>query len=201
MVRANSDREEIEKDLALIEHTSWALKAFSDRISAASQSSDPTVIETLRLDAMYKFAEFYFLLWARRIETGDDLKLVAEIHNSYIVGLTKDKAKMARMKLKKDRLLQAIFTADTLPRLQQTWEEAPGTIDQSNLARLLAAVMSTETTRKLIIACQKAGFLDRRRTAFGTMVVSSTGVMEGVFGELIRELRFRIEHRESTYAS
>ena len=34
-----------------------------------------------------------------------------------------------------------------------------------------------------------AGFLTRRETGFGTMVVVSTGVMEDVFGQCMREMR------------
>ena len=52
--------------------------------------------------------------------------------------------------------------------------------------------MSTEQTRKVVLACEAAGFLDRRKTAFGTMVVRSTGVMERVFGGHLRDLRGRI---------
>src|SRR6266852_3395645 len=76
---------------------------------------------------------------------------------------TKDETKMDRLGLAGDRLLDAMFTADTLPRLLQNWREQPGAIDQSNLARFLATVMSTETCRKVAVACGTAGFLNRER--------------------------------------
>ena len=113
---------------------------------------------------------------------------LAEAHNEYIGQLTRNKRQMDVMGLREDRLLQAIFTADTLPRLAQTWREQPGA-----LARLLVLTMSTEQTRKVVLACEAAGFLDRRKTAFGTMVVRSTGALERIFGSHSRDLRHRIE--------
>ena len=189
----NQDR--VQKDLALMDNLRWVMKAFSDRICSASVSAEPEIIEILRLTAMYDFAEFFFILSARQLLTEADIENVVELHNSYIVQLTKDNSKMQRLGLKMERLLSAIFTADTKPRLLQTWREQPGAFDQSNLARFLAAVMSTETTRKLVVASHQAGFLHRRKTALGTMVVASTGVMERVFGSCMRELREKIEGR------
>jgi len=40
---------------------------------------------------------------------------------------------------------------------------------QSNLARFLAALMSTETCRKIVVACAQAGFLLRERNPYGTI--------------------------------
>jgi hypothetical protein len=150
-------------------------------------------MDVLRLEAAYQFSEFFYLLSARRIETEDDVRRLAELHNQYIVDLTKDPQKMARMGLKLNRLLDAMFTSDTMPRLLQNWREKPGAIDQSNLARLLVSVMSTETCRKLVVACAEAGYLRREKTPYGTIVVSSTGVLERIFGECLREMRLRIQ--------
>ena len=183
---------EVAEDVAFVEAVGWAKKTFFDRLCAASRTASPDILETLRLEAVYDFARFYFLLWAQGFQSEDDIARLAEAHNSYIVDLSKDKQRMEMMGLREDRLLQAIFTADTLPRLQQTWRERPGTIDQSNLARLLVLTMSTEQTRKVVLACEAAGFLDRHKTAFGTMVVRSTGVMERIFGGHFRDLRRRV---------
>jgi hypothetical protein len=119
--------------------------------------------------------------------------MLAELHNQYIVDLTRDAEKMSRLGLKCERLLDAILTADTMPRLLANWRERSGAIDQSNLARLLVAVMSSETCRKLVVAFADAGFLKRQRTAFGTVIVSSTGIMEQIFGDCIREMRLKIQ--------
>src|SRR5579871_435369 len=93
----DEDPVEVAKDLALVEHVSWARKSFAERICAASRSAEADVLATLRLEAMYEFANFYFLLRALKIETDEQLSRLAEMHNAYIVELTKDKAKMERM--------------------------------------------------------------------------------------------------------
>jgi hypothetical protein len=187
-----TDAAEIEADLVLLENLRWARKAFLDRICEESASQDEDVLTTLRLEATYQLAEFLYLLRARAIETEDQMRMLAELHNEYVVNLTKDPAKAGRLGLRRDRLLDAMFTADTLPRLVLHWAERPGTLDQSNLARFLAALMSSETCRKVVVACGEAGFLLRDRSPYGTVLVRSTGALERLFGECLRGLRARI---------
>jgi hypothetical protein len=186
------ERDEIEADLALLESLRWSKKEFFDRICQESKSQEEKVLSVLRLEPTYQFAEFYYLLRARRIETEDDIQRLADIHNKYIVDLTKDPKKMARLGLNSERLLDAMFAADTMGRLAQIWRDRPGTLDQSNLARLLVLVMSTETCRKVAVACAKAGFLQREESPYGMMLLCSNGVLEQVFGGCIRDLRYRI---------
>ena len=194
MKRRNSttERDEIEADLALLESLRWSKKEFFDRICQESRSQDEKILSVLRLEPTYQFAEFYYLLRARRIETEDDIQRLADIHNKYIVNLTKDPKKMARLALNSERLLDAMFAADTMRRLGQIWHDRLGTLDQSNLARLLVLVMSTETCRKIAVACANAGFLQREESPYGMMLVLSNGVLELVFGGCIRDLRQRI---------
>ena len=186
-----ADSAALDADLALLESLRWARKDFLDRVCEESASRDEDVA-TLRLEATYQLAEFLYLLRARRVETKEQIGMLAELHNQYIVDLTKDAAKATRMGLNRDRLLDAIFTADTLPRLLHNWAERPGTLDQSNLARFLAALMSTETCRKVVVACAAAGFLIRDRSPYGTVLVRSTGSLERIFAETLRDLRRRI---------
>jgi hypothetical protein len=186
------DAEGWDNELALLESLRWSRKEFVDRICAASQAGKDSVLETLRLEATYQLAEFLFLLRAQHIETASDIQRLAELHNQYIVNLMKDRPKMQRMGVSPDRALDAMFTSDTLPRLLQNWQDSKG-IDQSNLARLLMGVMSTETCRKVVVACAEAGFLERKRTAYGTMLVHTIGKLEDIFGQTLRELRSRIQ--------
>jgi hypothetical protein len=181
-------------ELALLEHLRWSRKEFQERVCTAAQSKKDGTLETLRLEATYQLAEFLFLIRGRHIETEADIQRLAELHNQYIVDLMKDPAKMERMGLNKERALDSMFTSDTLPRLLQNWRDRPGAIDQSNLARLLMSVMSTETCRKVIVACAEAGFIDRTRTPYGTMLVQSKGTLEDIFGSILRDLRSRIQH-------
>jgi hypothetical protein len=188
-----ADEAERERDLVLLESLRWARKEFLDRICEESVSRDADVLATLRLEATYQVAEFLYLLRARGVESEEQIRMLAELHNQYIVDLTKDPAKAGRLGLSRDRLLDAIFTVDTLPRLVHHWAELPGTLDQSNLARFLAALMSAETCRKVIVACGEAGFLARDRSAYGTILVRSVGTLERLFARTLRDLRQRIE--------
>jgi hypothetical protein len=182
-----------EAELALLGHLRWSRKEFQDRVCTASESQKEGTLETLRLEATYQFAEFLFLVRAQHIETEADIQRLAELHNQYIVDLLKDSVKLDRMGLNKERTLEAMFTADTMPRLLQNWRDKPGAIDQSNLARLLMSVMSTETCRKVVVACAEAGFVDRTRTPYGTMLVRSKGGLEDIFGSILRELGSHIQ--------
>jgi hypothetical protein len=191
-----ADGGELEPDLVLLENLRLARKEFVDQVCAASGSEDEDVLATLRLEATHQLAEFLYLLRARGIETEDQVRMLAELHNEYIVALTKDQAKLARLGLNRDRLLDAIFTADTLPRLLLNWKEKPGTLDQSNLARFLVALMSSETCRKVLVACAQAGFLVRERSPYGTVFVSSLGTLERLFAQSLRNLRRRLDGAE-----
>lgn len=194
MLKSNPNQSsDWDAELILLESLRWARKEFQDRICQASTSKDEKIFASLRLDATYQMAEFYFLLRARSIDTEDDIRRLAEIHNQYVVDLTKNPDKIARMGLTHERALEAIFTADTLPRLIENWRLAGRAIDQSNLARLLMGVMSTETCRKIVVACAEAGFLRRTRTSYGSILVQSLGVMEDVFGSCLRDLRLRTQ--------
>jgi hypothetical protein len=183
------DRSEAEKDLAALEYMRRARMHFEERICEASAAQDDEILEGLRLESMFEFAEFYFAIKVMGFTEPDDITLLARAHNQRIIDLEKNPAELRRRRLTKERVLKGMFTADTLPRLESCWREAPGSLDQSNLGRFLAPQMSPETTRKLVIACKDAGFLSRRETVFGAMVVVSTGVMEDVFGQCMREMR------------
>jgi hypothetical protein len=180
---------EIENDFAALEYMRRARMSFATKLGETSASQQEEILEVLRLDSMFEFAEFFFTMAAMGLDGAEDIVILAEMHNQRIVDLVNDEASLRRRKLRKDRLLKAIFTSDTRPRLEQTWRESPGSMDQSNLARFLGTQMSTETTRQLVMACEAAGFLTRRTTSFGTVVIASTGTMEKVFCSCMREMR------------
>jgi hypothetical protein len=184
--------DDLRADLSFIETLRWGRKEFTDRLCAASAVANEQTVSIIRLEATYQFAEFLYLLSANEINTADDLERLADMHNQYVVSLTKDTVKMRRLGLKMERLLDAIFTADTLPRLLQNWRDRPGDIDQANLGRLLVTVMADETCRKVVLACAQAGFLQREKTPYGNVLVRSTGQMEKIFGGCIRDMRERV---------
>ncbi len=111
-----SDEAAIDADLLLQECLLWSRAELFDRLTAASLSQTQATLEMLRLDAISQFVEFFYLIRARKIETTQQITQLAEIHNEHIELLCRDAPKMKRLALRKDRLLDAIFTSDTLPR-------------------------------------------------------------------------------------
>jgi hypothetical protein len=170
----------------------------NETICAASLSQESNVIESLRLESSYHLCEFFFLLKANGFYETDDIRMLADMHNRYLADILKDPVRMQRMNVSSDRLLQAIFTGDTMPRLLEVWRNNRGSLDQSNLARFLVTIMSTETCRKLVVAFTTAGFLERSRTAHGTVVIRSNGQIEEIFGASIRQLRLDLKSEMSS---
>src|SRR5262249_44390978 len=94
-----ADGEELNADLALLENLRLARKSFLDAICDASATQEPDVLLTLRLESTYQFAEFLFLLRAQGIYRENRIKALVELHNQYIVDVTKDPVKLARLGL------------------------------------------------------------------------------------------------------
>lgn len=162
---------------------------FSNAICEASLDKSDTVLSHLRLESLYEFAEFYFVIHASELDNKDDIKILIEIHNDRIETLLQNRDEMKRRGLKKSRLLSAIITSDTGPRMEEIWKASPGSIDQSNLCRFLLPQMSAETTRKLVIACTKAGFLNTKKINQGIVLVSTNKIMEKIFSSCLENIR------------
>lgn len=162
---------------------------FSNAICKESLDKSDDVLSILRLESLYEFAEFYFVIYSSGLNEPDDIKLLAEQHNDRLEKLLLNKEDMKRRGLKKSRLLSAIITSDTGPRLEEIWRASPGSIDQSNLCRFLLPQISAETTRKLIIACNRAGFLKTRKIDQGIVIVSTNNIMEKIFSNCLENIR------------
>jgi hypothetical protein len=54
--------------------------------------------------------------------------------------------------------------------------------------------MSDETCRKLVVAAEKARFVERIRSPFGAVLVVSRGIMERIYGDILREARREVAH-------
>jgi hypothetical protein len=187
-----ADEAGIAADLVLLEHLKSGRKTFVEQLCAASRVQSEPVLSVLRMESTYMIAEFFYLIRAHGIDTAEQLQRLAELHNHYVSDLISDRERAIRFGLSPDRLLDAIFTGDTMPRLVQQWADRPGALDQSNLARFVVTLMSAESCRKIVVACEQAGFLQRERTRAGATVVISSGVMEEIFAGYVRRLRHAI---------
>ncbi|CDZ56637.1 hypothetical protein [Neorhizobium galegae] len=185
--------EELSRDVSLLEKIRAARLSFSDRVCRASGLKNDKHLSQLRSEPTYLMAEFLYSMKVYGVRTAEDIGRFADLHNDYVVSLTKDPSKLQRLGLSMDRALASMFTADIKPRLLQNWSEREGAIDQSNLARFLVAVMSAETCRKVLIDFEAAGFVIRNRSPYGTVVICSTGAIEEIFGEMLRDLRSELQ--------
>jgi hypothetical protein len=168
--------------LLLLEAIRQAKADFFTALCAASISGDPDVQIALRQDSAYQIAEFFYLLKAYGMTSPEALQRLTDAHNAYLHELARDRQKMRRMGLRPDRIEKAVFGPEHLAKLTENYRRNPPAIDQSDLARLLAIVMSTETCRKLCVACESAGFMTRAKSPYGAMLIRSTGEMERIYG-------------------
>jgi hypothetical protein len=176
-------------DLAFME-TLRAMKAhFQSAVIRAAQTDDQAALLSLRQESLYQLAEFLFALRAYGVDSAGKIENLASLHNDHQLGIRDDPERMRRCGLSLDRIENALFTGDVLRKLTANFAASPWGIDQSDLARFLVTVMSSETCRKLVLACEKAGFLGRARSPYGAVLVQSTGKLENVYGTTLREAR------------
>jgi hypothetical protein len=179
---------EYDAELALLGHIRASRSKFLSDVTSESGSREPDVISLLRSENTYILAEFLFQLRARRIDSSEKLEALVGAHNEFMARLAKDPILADRLGLNRDHILDAIITGEVLPRLRTYWSEYGAAIDQSTLARFLITLMSAETCRKVIVASEKAGFLDRVKKPGGTILVVSHGRLEEMFGDHLTSL-------------
>ncbi len=167
---------------------------FQSAVIAAAQTEDASALLSLRQESLYQLAEFLFALKGYGIDSAPKIEQLASLHNDHLLSIRDDGERMRRFGLSVDRIENALFTGDVLRKLVANFGAAPGAIDQSDLARFLVTVMSTETCRKLALACEKAGFLKRARSPYGAVLVQSNGIIEEIYGSTLREARHAATH-------
>lgn len=180
---------EIAADLAFVDTLRRMRVQFQSETVTASASAEPEVVLALRQETFFQFAEFFYAIRAHGIDSADKLERLAHLHNDHLVGISQDRDRMRRYGLTPERLESAVFTGENLRKLLANFAAPSPCIDQSDLARLLVTVMSSETCRKLVLTAERAGFVERLRSASGAALVVSRGTMERIYGKIIREAR------------
>lgn len=189
---------DLAKDLCLLEALREGKKDFYDTIIERSATDDYDVVTILRQEPTYQLAEFLFALSAYGIASAEAIKSLTELHNRYLTDLTGDREKQRRIGLNEDRIKRALFTEERLSKLLENWRREPPAIDQSDLARLLVGVMSTETCRRVVVACERAGFVEREQSPYSAILIYSNGLLEEIFGRCLRQTRRAISDSEIT---
>ena len=176
-------------DLQFVETLRRMKARFQSELLAAASSPDTDVLLSLRQESFFQLAEFLFAIKTYGIDTSEKLDRFADLHNRHLIAIRDDRDRMRRYGLTPERIDAALFTGDNLRKLLANFAGARPAIDQSDLARFLVTVMSTETCRKLLLAAEKSGFVERARSPFGAVLIYSNGTIEKIYGSVIREAR------------
>lgn len=180
-----------ERNLDFMEAIHEMKSAFYRSVVSSSQTADSSALHALRQEPLYQLAEFLFSIHANTVVSSGQLLQLAQLHNEHLLGLRAEPARMRTFGLTPERLESALFTQDNLAKLASNFETGRA-IDQSDLARFLVTVMSPETCRKVLVAAENGGFLERQRSPYGAMLVRSTGMLETILGDVLRKARHHV---------
>ena len=183
------DDGETMRDIRTCEALHEARASFQDALVKGSAIQDRHFSAQLRQEPVYQMAEFFFLLRAFRLDGDDKIRRYAELHNRHLEALQADRIKMRRLGLSPTRVQKGMFSRDSIPKLVENYRSGDGAIDQSDLSRLLIEVMSPETCRKTAVTLTEAGYLERRRSPYQSVLVRSSGALERIFARSLRHVR------------
>lgn len=183
------DDGETMRDIRTCEALHEARASFQDALVEGSAIQDRNFAAQLRQEPVYQMAEFFFLLRAFRLDGEEKIRRYAELHNRHLEELQADRTKMRRLGLSPTRVQKGKFSRDSIPKLVENYRAGDGAIDQSDLSRLLIEVMSPETCRKTAVTLTEAGYLERRRSPYQSVLVRSTGALERIVARSLRHVR------------
>ena len=184
-----TDDGETMRDIRTCEALHEAKASFQDALVDGSVVQDSYFAAQLRQEPVYQMAEFFFLLRAFRLDDEEKIRHYANLHNRHLEGLGADRAKMRRLGLSPTRVRKGMFSPESILKLVENYRTGDGALDQSDLSRLLIEVMSPETCRKTAVLLTEAGYLERRRSPYQSVLVRSTGVLDRIFGQCLRHVR------------
>ena len=191
-----ADDSETMRDIRTCEALHEARATFQDALVEGSAVQDRHFVAQLRQEPTYQIAEFFYLLRAFRLDSEEKILRYAELHNRHLEELQMDRAKMRRLGLSPTRVRKGIFSPDNIPKLVENYRTGDAAIDQSDLSRLLIEVMSPETCRKTTVVLTEAGYLERRRSPYQSVLVRSTGALERIFARSLRHVRVAVAHHD-----
>ena len=142
---------------------------------------------------IYQMVEFFYLTHAFQLDSAVKIRRYAELHNIHLEALQTDHTRISRMGLTLTRVRQGIFPKDCILKLVENYSLRKAALDQSDLSRFLIETMSRETCRKTVLVLTRAGYLERERSPYKSILVRSTGVMESLFTDHLEYVRSRLQ--------
>lgn len=156
-----------------------AAQRHRDKILAQGGSAKEINVVTLRSDNTFQVAEFYFLCEHFRLNDSERIAMFIDRHNQDMTTLLKDTDKARQQGLLPQRIKEAIFTTEQKAKVVENVVNGKLRLDQSDIGRFLAPVISPETCRKTLVALADGGLLERRN--IGQVLVISPGVLENYY--------------------
>ena len=192
--------EETMRDVRTCEVLHEARADFHNALVEGSVVKDPHFVAQLRQEPTYQMAEFFYLLRAFRLDGEEKIRRYVALHNRHLEALQEDRAKMRRLGLSPTRVRRGRFSPASVPKLIENYRTGDAAIDQSDLSRFLIEVMSPETSRKTAVILTEAGYLERRRSPYQSVLVRSTGALERIFARGLRHVRTALAEDASPVA-
>lgn len=102
-------------------------------------------------------AEFLFAIRTYGLDSPEKIERFAKLHNDHLFAIKGDRERMRRYGLSPTGSTRPCSPLRTSSSFSANFAAVPPAIDQSDLARFLVTVMSTETCRKLVLGHREGG--------------------------------------------
>ncbi|CUW39629.1 conserved protein of unknown function [Magnetospirillum sp. XM-1] len=143
-------------------------------------------VAILRSDNAYQIAEFYFLIEEFRLNDPERIGAFIDHHNRDMVAMLDAPDILKQQGVARQRIEEAVFSPEQRAKVLENAGAGRLRLDQSDIGRFLAPLISPETCRKTLVALADGGLLDRRN--IGQVIVASNGVIEGYFRSHLRQV-------------
>lgn len=153
---------------------------FDDLVAHAQKSvAKEPAIALLRSENAFQIAEFYFLAEEFHLDQPDRIATFIDRHNQDMTALLQSPETLRTQGLLPQRIRDALFTAEQKAKVVENTSGGRLRLDQSDIGRFLAPLISPETCRKTLVALADGGLLERKM--IGQVIVVSTGVIEDYY--------------------
>ncbi|WP_041633814.1 hypothetical protein [Magnetospirillum gryphiswaldense] len=189
--RAAMDRGKVNcQEFACLDAMRTARAVFFDEIVSHAQryaakgggsgrGADGVAVAILRSENAYQIAEFYFLAEEFGLGSPHMIGDYIDRHNEDMRQLLLSPERLAHYGVRKERIEDAIFSEEEKAKVVENSQGGRLRLDQSDVARCLATMISPETCRKTLVAMGNGGLLERRSAV--SVIITSTGILEGYF--------------------
>lgn len=144
--------------------------------------------KSLRSDGLLQIAEFFFAIGEAGITTPEAIRGFLGRHNDDMQAMLETCERgYTRFGLSAARIREAVLQPHQIDLIVHESEGGPLTFDQRSIGKILTPQMSFETCRTLLVLMASAGLI-RRRDFRSVVLISSNGVIEGMYRDHMRSL-------------